>query len=149
MLDSWFVTVASHTINHFDLTKISKKNKESEICDSKRDLENAFWIKINTLVYPSGKYDEDTIRFAKSCGYSYGFASLNKSIFSEDLKNKPFELTRLRVNRKSEIENIFSFWDNISVTQKPDDNKIQEPPKQQPWVIEPTAKHQPQQKNKK
>lgn len=108
MLKSKLITLSSHTVNHFDLRRLDDKRRVSEICDSKKNLENLFWIKINSLVYPSGKFNDDVTKETKECWYSFGFAILNKYFTPNELKNKPFELTRIRVNRDSWIR-LFNF----------------------------------------
>lgn len=101
MLDSWLMSLSSHTVNHFDLRRLDEQRRETEICDSKKNLESMFNTKINSLVYPSGKYDDSTIKLMKKCWYKLWFTILNKYFTPEELKNKPYELTRIRVNRDS------------------------------------------------
>lgn len=113
MLNSGLIQLASHTIDHFDLRRIDIKQKEHEICDSKIYLESLFNIKINSLVYPSGKYDPDSEILAKKCGYSFGFSTWNKPFDASEINSKPFEITRVRVNRKTNINDLFSFKNKV------------------------------------
>lgn len=107
MLDSGLFTLASHTFSHQDVTKISAEKAENEICDSKRDLEAMFWVKINSIVYPWWNYDDISTRFARSCWYEFWFTTLNKSFFSEDLNSKSYWLTRIKIHRNVDIEKLF------------------------------------------
>ncbi len=68
-----------------------------ELLKSKQDLENKLSIKIKSLVYPFGKYNEQVISIAKELGYEIGFTVEPQDKKMLDL-NKLFELPRIRIN---------------------------------------------------
>jgi peptidoglycan/xylan/chitin deacetylase (PgdA/CDA1 family) len=115
MLKSWIITIASHTNNHFDLRRLPIDKKTDEICKSKANLEGLFNISVNTIIYPSWKYDPDTLAISKKCNYTYWFTTGVKAVGIADLKSKPFELTRIRINRKTNLNAAMNFgWHTTS-----------------------------------
>ena len=50
--------VASHTINHLDVTTLDSATLHHELADSKRTLESRFGVKIQNFCYPAGHYDQ-------------------------------------------------------------------------------------------
>lgn len=66
MLNSKLFTLASHSSSHIELRNLSGSVLEKELSGSKIALENLFHTQINTIIFPSGKYDELSIEKAKS-----------------------------------------------------------------------------------
>ncbi len=98
--------IIGHTKNHVDLRFLDDKTAQNEICKSKNDLEISNGKKINTLIYPAGKYNQNTIEIAKNCDYSFWFTTKGGISTVDDLKNKPFELKRIRVSRDTNISTL-------------------------------------------
>ena len=109
MLDSWLIKIISHTYSHIDLRKQTDKTLDNELCSSKNSLESLFDIKINTIIYPSGKFDGNTLKYDKICWYKFWFTTKSWTIKIADLKQKPFELPRTRISRTTNISKIFNF----------------------------------------
>jgi peptidoglycan/xylan/chitin deacetylase (PgdA/CDA1 family) len=61
--------IGAHTLNHPILTKISKKEAEKEITDSKKYLENILNQPVNMFCYPCGKYNEEIKQIVKKNGF--------------------------------------------------------------------------------
>jgi peptidoglycan/xylan/chitin deacetylase (PgdA/CDA1 family) len=61
--------IGSHTANHPDLTRISSQAVFYELSTSKKSLEDAFGVPVNYLSYPFGRFNEETQKIAKDCGY--------------------------------------------------------------------------------
>lgn len=109
MLNSGLITIASHSFSHIELINKSGTVLQKEILSSKDTLEKLFHISINTLVYPSGKYDISALREAKKAGYSFGFTTKEGIITKTDLDKNPLILPRIRVNRDINISKTFLF----------------------------------------
>ena len=109
MLDSKLITLASHTYSHIELQNLTDPVLKKELFSSKEALERWFHISINTIVYPSGKYDDFTLQKAKESGYSFGFTTKRGVITQEDLNKNSFTLPRIRVNRDTDIPRAFLF----------------------------------------
>ncbi|MDD2916474.1 MAG: polysaccharide deacetylase family protein [Candidatus Gracilibacteria bacterium] len=109
MLDSGLITLASHSFSHIELHKQTEEVLRKELSLSKNALEKWFHITVNTIVYPSGKYDTFTVQKAKEYGYTFGFTTKNGIISKEDLDKNPLTLPRIRVNRDTDIAKTFLF----------------------------------------
>lgn len=109
MLGSGLITLASHSFSHIELHNQTELVLKKEILLSKQTLENWFHIPINTLIYPSGKYDGLTLKIAKESGYSFGFTTKKGIITPEDLDKNPLTLPRIRVNRDTDVSKAFLF----------------------------------------
>ena len=63
----------SHTVNHPDLSATDKATQKVELTDSIDFLENKLNTKVNTIAYPSGRYNQTTLDLAKKT-----YLSLNR-----------------------------------------------------------------------
>jgi peptidoglycan/xylan/chitin deacetylase (PgdA/CDA1 family) len=86
--------LTSHTLNHPDLTKVSSDQLTKELLNSKNYMKSRYNYSLNTIVYPTGAYNQTVISEAKKLGYKYGITT-KTYINNQDL-TKPFELTRVR-----------------------------------------------------
>ena len=55
----------SHTVNHPDLSVTDKATQKAELTDSIDFLEDKLNTKVNTIAYPSGRYNQTTLDLAK------------------------------------------------------------------------------------
>ena len=76
MIQSGLIEIGSHTLNHYDLTKLNKKEKIEEILNSKKIIENLHKIECTSIVYPFGYYDEEVIEIVKESGYKVAASGL-------------------------------------------------------------------------
>lgn len=73
------ITIGSHSVTHRPLTSLSRREMETELCDSKAALEDLTGLECRELAYPYGLYDEATTAIAESAGYFCAAgASLNE-----------------------------------------------------------------------
>ena len=93
-----------------DLRNLNDYYLSRELCASKETLELMTNTKINTLIYPAGKYNKNTINKAKTCGYRYGFTTQPGANSIQQLENNPFELKRIRVSRDTTIESLTQYF---------------------------------------
>jgi peptidoglycan/xylan/chitin deacetylase (PgdA/CDA1 family) len=61
--------LASHTVNHLDLTTLTSTDLHHEVADSRRILQDRFGVPVNNFCYPSGRYDSTVINAVKDAGY--------------------------------------------------------------------------------
>ncbi len=61
--------LASHTINHLDLTTLDASQLATEIAGSKRELERRFGVRVENFCYPAGHYDPAAIDELRRAGY--------------------------------------------------------------------------------
>lgn len=72
-MDKDGMQIECHTVDHKDLDTLSYKKQLSELTDSKAKLEALLGRKVDYIAYPSGKYDDNTIKAAKQVGYKICF----------------------------------------------------------------------------
>lgn len=78
------IEITAHSVNHYDLAKISAAELGVQLIESKNYLEKTFGLEVVGFIYPSGKYNDEVVREAASAGYKiaattqYGEADLAK-----------------------------------------------------------------------
>lgn len=98
---SGIVEIGSHTITHMQLGKHSYNEQENELKKSKEDLENLLGKKIDTIAYPYGSYNSDTINIVKKY-YKYA-VTVNSDYTYQDKLNK-YSLNRIKIARGTSFE---------------------------------------------
>lgn len=93
IIASGLVEVGSHTLDHVYLKSASKKEAEKQITESKRKLEDKFWIRVKTFAYPYGAFNNDVMSIVKDTSYSAAVSVIPGSIQSEE---NLFYLSRIR-----------------------------------------------------
>ena len=83
----------SHTVNHPDLSTTDKATQKVELTDSIDFLENKLNTKVNTIAYPSGRYNQTTLDLAKK-SYKLGLTT-NEGLASA--KDGLLSLNRVRI----------------------------------------------------
>ena len=79
--------IISHTADHHDLSRLSRKMISEQILESRKILEAKFDIKIESFCYPVGKYNETVLEVLREENYltgitvNYGVADLSKNDF--------------------------------------------------------------------
>lgn len=68
-MDKDLIHIESHTVTHRDLDKLTYSEQLKELKDSKGKLESILGRNVDYLAYPTGKYNNDTIKAAKEAGY--------------------------------------------------------------------------------
>jgi peptidoglycan/xylan/chitin deacetylase (PgdA/CDA1 family) len=96
-LESYGIEIISHTMSHPDLTKLDDQSIKNELENSKSYLENKFKGRVNALVYPYGKFDDNVIKKAREAGYVLGITTEPGIV---DLKDNHFKLNRIRVDNR-------------------------------------------------
>lgn len=74
-------TVASHTVHHLDLATLTEKQQEFELNSSKQELESHLGIRVQSLCFPSGKYNKTTLALMPKCGYKLGFSTKPGNVY--------------------------------------------------------------------
>lgn len=72
MVDSIDIEVASHSVNHPDLTKLSDDGVKYELNKSKRTLDSLFNQETITFVYPYGAVNRRIVDLTRTSGYKLG-----------------------------------------------------------------------------
>lgn len=114
MLDSGLVTVESHTMSHKELTTLSTEEKRRQIIMSKENLEKDFDIKLSTLCYPVGDYNNEVINIAKEAGYKYGIAMTGGTYYSY-VHDNLYAIPRIYANRSMSLNEFARYLRQANV----------------------------------
>ncbi|WP_244163210.1 polysaccharide deacetylase family protein [Paenibacillus pectinilyticus] len=94
--------VASHTMTHPHLPKLSKKEQHEEILNSRAIIEHELGNQpANTFAYPYGEYNRATLRILKKAQFHYAFTTQEGWATSEQ---PPLELHRIVVDSQKPFE---------------------------------------------
>jgi peptidoglycan/xylan/chitin deacetylase (PgdA/CDA1 family) len=85
--------LASHTIDHSDLTTLSGADLEREVAGARRILRREYGVPVRDFCYPAGLYDEETIAAVEAAGYAGATTEIPGYATSE----KPYELARFEI----------------------------------------------------
>jgi len=86
--------LASHTINHLDLTTLDASSLRQELQGSRAILRHEYGVPVDDFCYPSGRYDDTVIAAVKAAGYRAA-TTTDPGLASRD---QPYTLKRVRVN---------------------------------------------------
>ncbi len=85
--------LASHTINHSDLTTLGAAELEEEVAGARKLLQREYGVPVKNFCYPAGRFDETVIGAVDAAGY----AGATTEISGYASRNKPFELDRFEI----------------------------------------------------
>lgn len=103
MITTGLIEIASHTITHANLDRIDEQERQNEIANSRKALENQFDIKVSSFAYPFGIYQNRDVKCVLDSGYLSAVTTIEG--IDRDLMN-PFELKRIKISGK---DNFFTF----------------------------------------
>jgi peptidoglycan/xylan/chitin deacetylase (PgdA/CDA1 family) len=92
MLDAGW-ELASHTINHSDLTTLGTAELEKELAGSREILRREYHVPVANFCYPAGKFDNTVIEAVKAAGYTGATTEIPGYADSA----APYELARFEI----------------------------------------------------
>jgi len=98
--------VQSHTETHRSLEILDKEDIHSELCNSKRSLEDKLGIHVDGISFPHGSYKKEVIAMAIEEGYSILCTSDVTRETVNSVKQNPAILGRIAVTRKTDISSF-------------------------------------------
>lgn len=101
MARSGLITVGSHTISHINFKTASPANATQEAVQSKKDLEKITGKPVIHFSYPSGQFDENSIKIIKSLGYISSVTTIEGTVHSN---GSALNLSRVRVSGNTTME---------------------------------------------
>jgi peptidoglycan/xylan/chitin deacetylase (PgdA/CDA1 family) len=101
--ESGFVTIASHTVNHPYLARMSAAARANEIMGSKQALEKVIGHQINAFAYPYGSWNEQVAKEVQAAGYTLGFGV---RLGSRHTPSSRYQLRRIRVQQAERISDL-------------------------------------------
>jgi peptidoglycan/xylan/chitin deacetylase (PgdA/CDA1 family) len=101
MLDAGW-ELASHTIDHSDLTTLEGNDLEREVAESRRILRHDYGVPVKNFCYPAGRFDDEVIAAVEAAGYEGATSQIPG--YAE--RDAPLELARLEVLGSSGVEGL-------------------------------------------
>ena len=102
---SGIVEMGSHTLVHINLAQNTYEVQENELRESQKDLETLLEKKINTIAYPYGGYNANTIKITKEY---YDYAVTVESGFNYSNKLDRLRLKRFKIPRSMDINTFIN-----------------------------------------
>lgn len=102
---SGIVEIGSHTLTHIQLGASSYEQQENELKESKEDLEKLLGKQIDTIAYPYGSYNSNTINITKKY---YKYAVTVNSDYNYQNKMNKCTLNRIKIARGTSFEQFKS-----------------------------------------
>jgi peptidoglycan/xylan/chitin deacetylase (PgdA/CDA1 family) len=96
--------LASHTIDHSDLTTLSGASLVREVAESRQILRREYGVPVRSFCYPAGRFDAGTIAAVEAAGYT----TATTEIPGYASREHPYELARLEVLGSSGVEGMAS-----------------------------------------
>jgi peptidoglycan/xylan/chitin deacetylase (PgdA/CDA1 family) len=85
--------IASHTINHSDLTTLGAAALKEEVAGSRQILRRDYGVPVKNFCYPAGEFDETVIAAVEAAGYVGATTEIPG--FAES--DAPYELARFEI----------------------------------------------------
>ena len=85
--------LASHTINHSDLTTLGPAELEEEVAGSREMLQREYHVPVRNFCYPAGQFDSTVIAAVEAAGYTGATTEIPG--YAE--RSKPYELARFEI----------------------------------------------------
>ena len=101
--DSNLVEIGSHTVSHVHLNTLSYEEQEKQLLESKETLESITGKKINTIAYPYGQRNYDTLVIAKKY-YDYAVTTESGPNYSKVFIGSTLLLKRYNIQRGTSFE---------------------------------------------
>ena len=102
---SGIVEMGSHTLVHVNLAQNTYEVQENELRESQKDLETLLEKKINTIAYPYGGYNSNTIKITKEY---YDYAVTVEGGFNYSNKLDRLRLKRFKIPRSMDINTFIN-----------------------------------------
>ena len=96
-MSSYGIDIESHTVNHPHLNKMTYDKQLEELVESKKNLEEITGKEINSIAYPFGDFNDNSVKAAKDAGYVLGFTT---KLGLSDRSDNPLTLDRIYISSK-------------------------------------------------
>jgi peptidoglycan/xylan/chitin deacetylase (PgdA/CDA1 family) len=94
--------LASHTINHSDLTTLDAAGLKEELSGSRKLLEQKYGVPVKDFCYPAGQFDSTVIEAVKEAGY----VTATTEISGYADRESPYELARFEILGSSGVRGM-------------------------------------------
>ena len=94
--------LASHTINHSDLTTLDAAGLKEELSGSRKLLQREYGVPIKDFCYPAGQFDSTVIEAVEEAGY----VTATTEISGYADRESPYELARFEILGSSGVQGM-------------------------------------------
>jgi peptidoglycan/xylan/chitin deacetylase (PgdA/CDA1 family) len=94
--------LASHTINHQDLTTLDAAGLKEELSGSRQLLRRDYGVPVKDFCYPAGQFDSTVIEAVKQAGY----VTATTEISGYADRESPYELARFEILGSSGVQGM-------------------------------------------
>lgn len=98
-------TISSHSIHHLDQDKLSPEAEKTEICESKKTLENLTHQPINSYIFPSGRMSSSSSNILKECWYTIAWSTWYGHTYWT-LTGSVYDMNRVRIHSSTTVEDL-------------------------------------------
>jgi peptidoglycan/xylan/chitin deacetylase (PgdA/CDA1 family) len=95
------IEIGSHTLSHNNLGALSKSDREYNLMESQKELQDLIGKKVRTIAYPYGSYGTGVMN-STSLYYDYALTTVEGVNYSKTMNN--YALKRLRVSRSMGLQ---------------------------------------------
>lgn len=96
--------IASHTIDHQDLTTLDASQLEEELSGSRQLLRREYGVPVADFCYPAGRFDSTVIEAVKAAGY----VTATTEIPGYAERESPYELARFEILGSTGVSGLVS-----------------------------------------
>lgn len=90
--------LGAHSLNHLDLTTLSRDDAYTQIADSGRQIADLVGVPIISFCYPAGQFNDETRALVQEAGYTNAVTTIQSEDFSD-----PYTLPRLRIDSSIDL----------------------------------------------
>lgn len=94
-MSNYGIDIESHTVTHPHLNKLDYDKQLNELVQSKKTLEEITGKEINSIAYPFGDFNDNSVNAAKEAGYTLGFTT---KLGLSDRNDNPLTLDRIYIS---------------------------------------------------
>jgi peptidoglycan/xylan/chitin deacetylase (PgdA/CDA1 family) len=94
--------LASHTINHSDLTTLEPEQLEEEVAGSRQMLRREYHVPVKNFCYPAGQFDATVIEAVMAAGYTGATTEIPGAAENDS----PYELKRFEILGSSGVTGL-------------------------------------------
>ena len=105
-----WIQLGAHSKTHPFLTELNAEKQRDEILNAKSDLEKMFGIKIHSMAYPYGHFNESVMAETQKAGYRLAFTTSHKKL--RGLPETRFSKTRIKMTRSADHPLVL--WAKVS-----------------------------------
>lgn len=111
-MSDYGIDIESHTVSHQKLDEMTYEKQLAELKESKKTLESITEKTVDSLAYPFGNFNDNSVKAAEDAGYSLAFTT-NRGL--ADRNDSPLELDRIYVSSKYDMN---TFKEILTTTKK-------------------------------